>query len=218
MSSLGSPNPFMIAGKQSYQIQRSLRFNSADSPRLNRTPSSDGNRKTWTLSTWFKRGSIDRRMIFGVYTSGSDVSAIEIQSDHILNFYDYLSAYRMVFQTNQVLRDPSAWYHLVIALDTTQSTESDRVKIYLNGSQITSFSASTYPSQNLDVKINTGSLLHAIGTEGSNQRLHFDGYMAEFNFIDGSQLTPSSFAETDVLTGEYKPKKYTGSYGTNGFY
>ena len=79
MSSLGSPNPFMIAGKQSYQIQRSLRFNSADSPRLNRTPSSDGNRKTWTLSTWFKRGSIDRRMIFGVYTSGSDVSAIEIQ-------------------------------------------------------------------------------------------------------------------------------------------
>ena len=120
--------------------------------------------------------------------------------------------------TNQVFRDQNGWYHFVVAQDTTQSTASDRVKIYVNGSQVTSFSIETYPSQNLDGKFNTGSLLEAIGTEGTNQRLHLDGYMTEINYIDGQQLDSSYFGFTDSQTGIWKPKRYEGTYGTNGYH
>jgi len=215
---LGTPLPLLLSTVGDYEIDRSLRFNSSDSPRLDRTPSSDGNRKTWTKSFWIKRGTIDRRMLFGVYTSGSDVAVIELGSSNNLHFYDYNSGYRLHLVTTQVFRDPSAWYHIVIALDTTQSTSSNRVKIYVNGEQVTSFSTETYPSQDLDGKFNTGSLLESIGTEGTNHRLNLDGYLAEVNFIDGSALTPSSFGETKIDTGQWVPKKYAGSYGSQGWY
>ena len=200
------------------KIERSLRFNDNDSPRLNRTPSSDGNRRTWTKSFWLKRGQEMRVMIFGVYTSGTDVAAIEFVDNHNFFYYDYLSSYRISLMTNQVFRDQNGWYHFVVAQDTTQSTASDRVKIYVNGSQVTSFSIETYPSQNLDGKFNTGSLLEAIGTEGTNQRLHLDGYMTEINYIDGQQLDSSYFGFTDSQTGIWKPKRYEGTYGTNGYH
>jgi hypothetical protein len=198
-----------------YQIERSLRFNSADSAYLNRTFGAS-NQKTWTYSFWIKRSKLTRVMLLGAYTSASDVAVIEIDSDQI-NWYDYLSAYRYELRTTQVLRDPSAWYHIMCVLDTTQATSSNRNKIYINGSLVTALTTATYPTQNLDGKFNT-AIQHSIGTEGSNVRLTFDGYQTETYFIDGQALDETSFGEFNATTGVWQPKAYTGSYGTNGFY
>ena len=198
-----------------YQIERSLRFNSADSAYLNRTFGAS-NQKTWTYSFWIKRSKLTRVMLLGAYTSASDVAVIEIDSDQI-NWYDYLSAYRYELRTTQVLRDPSAWYHIMCVLDTTQATSSNRNKIYINGSLVTALTTATYPTQNLDGKFNT-AIQHSIGTEGSNVRLTFDGYQTETYFIDGQALDETSFGEFNSETGVWQPIEYTGTYGTNGFY
>jgi hypothetical protein len=115
-----------------------------------------------------------------------------------------------------LFRDPSAWYHVVVAFDTTQATASDRVKIYINGLQLTSFSTATYPGQNLAINVNTSNTQY-IGADPANSA-YFDGYMAEIYFVDGQALTASSFGETNSSTGGWQPKAYTGTYGTNGFY
>jgi hypothetical protein len=209
-----------VAGEEArnYKIQRSLRFNSADSAYLNRTPASAGNRKTWTWSGWVKRGALtgDNRL-FGAGTSNSDRALIAIE--------DYLSVVGtnsgsnvLILNTTPLYRDPSAWYHMVIAIDTTQATSSNRAKIYVNGAEVTSFVAATYPSQNTDLQVNSTNP-HVIGTRGTYQvDSNFDGYMTEINFIDGSALDPTSFGEFNTDTGVWQPKAYTGSYGTNGFY
>ena len=203
-------------GGAALQIERSLRFNSADSAYLSRTPASAGNRKTWTYSFWIKRSAITRQMLLGVYTSGDDVAVIEF--DEKLSWYDYASAtYRYQLVTTQVFRDVSAWYHMMFVLDTTQATDSNRNKIYINGSLVTALDTATYPSQNFDGKFNT-AVQHSIGTEGSNLRLFLNGYQTETYFIDGQALTPSSFGEFNATTGVWQPKAYTGLYGTNGFY
>jgi hypothetical protein len=122
----------------------------------------------------------------------------------------------MEVTTTAVYRDPSAWYHVVVAVDTTQATASNRVKMYVNGSQITAFSASSYPSQNYNTYVNsTGT--HAIGRQQNVASTSFDGYLAEINLIDGVALTPSSFGTTDA-NGIWQPIPYAGAYGTNGFY
>ena len=116
-----------------------------------------------------------------------------------------------------VFRDPSAWYHVVVAIDTTQATAANRIKLYVNGNQVTAFSTATYPAQNYDTSFNKASTAQEIGRRASNSDLFLDGYMAEVNWIDGQALTPSSFGETDSITGVWKPKAYSGTYGTNGF-
>ena len=222
MSSLGSPNPFFIAGKKAYEVERSLRFNDGDSAYLNRTPSSAGNRKTWTLSVWVKRTTIDaNQRIFTAY-DGSNVNAecnIQFQSDGKIqiNNNNTSSNTDTNLKTDRLFRDPSAWYHIVIATDMTQGTAANRVNLYVNGVQETSFSTESYGTQNVDWWFNNNSP-QTIGIRHTTGERPFDGYMAEFNFIDGSQLTPSSFGATDVLTGQWNPKKYVGGYGTNGFY
>jgi hypothetical protein len=203
-------------GAAGYQIERSLRFNSAESAYLNRTPAVAGNRQTWTYSFWIKRSKLTRVMLLGAYTSGSDVAVIEIDSDQI-GWYDYLSAYRYELRTTQVLRDPSAWYHIMCVLDTTQATSSNRNKIYINGSLVTALTTATYPTEDLDGKFNT-AIQHSIGTEGSNVRLTFDGYQTETYFIDGQALDPTSFGEFNATTGVWQPIEYTGSYGTQGWF
>jgi len=120
-------------------------------------------------------------------------------------------------QTTQVFRDASSWYHLVLAFDSTQATASNRVKIYVNGSQVTAFAISADPSLNYNSIVNT-TTAHSIGRVALPTGYYFDGYMAEVNFIDGQAFTPSSFGETDSVTGAWLPKKFTGTYGTNGFY
>jgi hypothetical protein len=214
-------NPLIGASGQSkgYRIERSLRFNSADSAYLNRTPASAGNRKTFTWSGWVKRSALGAtNTLFGSGTSGTDYCFLYFQNDEKLIFYNYSSAGVFPIRSNNLYRDLSAWYHVVLAVDTTQATSSNRVKLYVNNEQITSFSEATYPDQNDDLVINSTSA-HAVGAflTGSPSS-YFNGYLADINFIDGSALTPSSFGETDADTGVWKPKAYSGSYGTNGFY
>jgi hypothetical protein len=119
-------------------------------------------------------------------------------------------------QTTATYRDVSAWYHVVVACDTTQATASNRVRIYVNGVEVTAFSTSTYPTQNTDTTINS-TFEHRLGAQPVYGD-HFNGYMTEVNFIDGQALTPSSFGEINTDTGVWQPKRYAGSYGTNGFY
>jgi hypothetical protein len=199
-----------------YTIDQSIRFNSADSAYLNRTPASASNRKTFTQSLWFKRGKISTNQFVGLTVSGSASYGLFLDSSNILNVYIYFtgSVWQGQLITSQVFRDPSAWYHFVLSVDTTQATSSDRIKIYVNGNQITAFSTANYPNQNQDTDFNSTSA-HFIGQLASAN--YTDGYLTEINFIDGTALDATSFGETNN-DGVWIPKAYTGSYGTNGFY
>jgi hypothetical protein len=216
----GSANPLLLAGGASagFQVSRSLRFNSADSAYLNRTPSVAGNRKTWTWSGWVKRSKItsgDYEFIFG-YASGSTYEGLlwAAGSDK-LEFWSSPAA--PIIQTTQLFRDPSAWFHIVLACDTTQATASNRVKLYINGSQVTQLDAASYPAQDFLFKIND-TVAYNIGSEKPDYGRYFNGYLANIHFIDGQALTPSSFTEVSATTGQLIPKAYSGTYGTNGFY
>ena len=198
---------------ESYQIQRSLRFNSADSAYLNRTPASAGNRKTWTWSGWVKRSGLGEAPLFGAGTASNPRGAISFGTDNTLYFYDQTnSAY---VPTAAVFRDVSAWYHIVVAYDSTQATDTNRVKLYVNNVQQTIGSGIAWPAQNYDSVFNN-NIAHQIGSY-IVQAFH-NGYMTEVNFIDGQALTPSSFGQTNANTGVWEPKPYAGTYGTNGFY
>jgi len=183
---------------------------------LSRTPTTS-NRKTFTWSLWFKRTGVGsgNESLVGVGTSGDEGGA-HLLSD-VLEVYNYNSGYSIQLVTTQLFRDTSAWYHLVMAFDTTQATASNRVKIYVNGSQVTSFSTANYGSQNLDTNVNYSSYDMLVGRI-LNSSSYFNGLYASVYFVDGQQLTPSSFGETDATTGIWKPKSYSGSYGTNGFF
>ena len=202
-----------------YTLSKSLRFRSSATAYLNRTPASASNRKTYTLSMWVKRGTLGAYGTpFQAWSSGNGSTTFFFLNTDVLQFYSENSATNtMAFTTTQVFRDPAAWYHIIISVDTTQATNTNRVKIYINGSQITAFSTATYPTQNLDTWVNNNNL-HGFGENLTNGGDAFDGYMANVQFIDGQQLTPSSFGATDATTGAWQPIAYTGSYGTNGFY
>jgi hypothetical protein len=201
-----------------YQISRSLRFNSADSAYLNRTPASAGNLKTWTWSGWVKRSAIGvYGYIFDTSPAVNQEASLRFNDNNTLQFYQYNASTIYDRTTTQVFRDPSAWYHIVLAFDTTQATASNRIKLYVNGVQVTAFSSSTDPSLNLDGFINN-TTAHAIGRSQNSSSNYLNGYMTEINFIDGQALTPSSFGQTDSATGVWNPIAYTGTYGTNGFY
>ena len=196
-----------------YSIDNSLRFNDNDSAYLGTTFASAGNTKTWTFSTWFKRGNLStNQRLF----SGGNFGMIGFDStDDRLTIRDEDNNPEV--ETSQVFRDVGAWYHIVVASDTTQVTSSNRVKIYVNGNLITDLNVTNYPSQNYDWKINSNAN-HFIGAQTRNgPNSYFDGYMSEVNFIDGQQLDASSFGEFDE-SGLWKPISYSGSYGTNGFY
>tara|TARA_R110000772_G_scaffold8737_2_gene28928 strand:- start:6939 stop:9257 length:2319 start_codon:yes stop_codon:yes gene_type:complete len=214
MSILANSNAIESGG---YAISNSLRFETT-SKYLNRTPASASNRTTYTLSYWVKRGALGTYMAtFGAGTSGSDYDGIRFDPSNQLEFF-LQGATASYITTTQAFRDPSAWYHFVFSIDTTQATASNRIKIYVNGEQITAFSTVTYPSLNYSCGINN-NIAHAIGassTGGFNTFL--DGYMTEINFIDGQALTPSDFGEYDTDTGQWVAKRYTGTYGTNGYY
>ena len=211
MSLLQNSNAISAGG---YDINNSLRFRSSASAYLSRTFSASGT--TATFSVWVKRGALGSyQTIFGWSNLSNTSFGIDLNLD-TLAFYSYSSAFILNLVTTQVLRDPSAWYHIVCVIDTTQATAANRAKIYINGSQVTALSTATYPAQNTSLNLAT-STSWSIGRVAS-ATTHYDGYMAEWNFIDGQALTPSSFGETDTTTGSWKPKAYTGTYGTNGFY
>jgi len=203
-------------GAAPYEIEQSLRFNSADSAYLNRTPASAGNIYTYTFSAWVKRATTTANpdVIFGAGTGTAfNTTWLGFNNSQIAFSFNDGTGY---VSTSAVYRDPSAWYHIVAAVDTTQGTASDRVKIYVNGVEV-SYSSPTYPAQNTGYQIN-GTYLHTVGARyRTSIDFHFNGYLAEVNFIDGSALDPTSFGEEDD-NGVWRPIKYAGSYTGNSFY
>ena len=198
-------------------LKNSLRFRSSASAYLNRTPTVAGSQTTWTWSGWVKRGTLgSQQKIFTAGSSGSLFASFEFIAGDNFQFYAYNGSTNAYLVTTQVFRDPSAWYHINFVCDTTQATAANRVKIYINGTQVTAFSTSTYPSQNFAFPINN-SVIHNIGRDNINVTNYFDGYMTDINFIDGQALEPYYFGNNDA-NGVWKPIKYTGMYGTNGFY
>ena len=202
-----------------YEVDNSLRFNSGSSDYLSRTPASAGNRQKFTYSTWIKRSDLPiEQGIISCESVGPITFYFYLKTDGVMEVLEYNGTYPVWLRTGpRTFRDVSAWYHLVLAYDTTQATSSNRVKLYINGSQNTTFDVETYPSQNYNSQMN-----RAIETNISRRVQYnayfFNGYMSEIYFIDGQQLDPTYFGETDQDTNIWKPKAYTGSFGTNGFY
>jgi hypothetical protein len=208
-----------------YKIANSLRIESAESSQLSRTPSATGNTNKFTLSTWAKRSSTGAYLYLGSYSNFSGSGWFDNVAFNPGDTLDVLLANsgnsglaaRLV--TSTVFKDFASWYHVVVSVDTTLATASDRMKIYVNGNQITDFSTATYPSQNFNfTNINVSGRTHYIGREAWSSPNLSNGYIAEYHHIDGQALTPSSFGEIDSATGQWVPKQYSGSYGTNGVY
>ena len=204
-----------------YEIDNSLRFNNDDSARLTFTPSSAGNRRTFTVSVWIKlQAGVTGERCFLAADDGTggnnNFHYMAINPADRLHLYMYEGAEEYVLTGSPLLRDPSAWYHLVVAFDTTQGTDTNRIKMYINGSQVTSFTTTNYPSQNHQTRYNNNNA-QRIGSYPDQDQSYFDGYMAEYHLVDGQQLTPSDFGEYND-NGVWIPKEYEGSYGTNGFY
>jgi len=198
----------------------SCRFNSASNDYLTRTPSSASNRKTFTISFWVKRSSVDssHKNVFssGTYSS-TQMTQVFFEATDELIFSDFTSSPSQNFNltTNRKFRDPSAWYHIFIAVDTTQGTASNRIKIYVNGVRETSFSTEAYPSVNFDCAINVNQI-HTIGNR-NGASLFFDGYLSEFVFVDGTAQAHTDVGEFDA-NGFWKPIPLNiSAYGTNGF-
>jgi hypothetical protein len=209
--------PLLLA-PEGYQISRSVRLRGSASAYLTRTPASAGNQKTWTWSGWVKRGSIpaSTQILFSSDNGTSNTTWMEFGFDS--NFVFFVTSYTAdVVYTSAVFRDPSAWYHVVVQFDSTQATSANRCRIYFNGVQQTLTGAGFTLNANYGVN---AAQAHDIGRRNwpSGIGLYYDGYITEVNFIDGQALTPSSFGQTNYITGVWSPIKYTGTYGTNGFY
>jgi len=199
------------------QVSLSARFNSADNAFLNRTPASASNRKTWTWSGWVKRSRLGAQQgLIGCSIGTSDSTYMNLQF-HGGDFLGLGLYTQYVLLTTQVFRDASAWYHIVVAFDTTNATANNRCRMYVNGVEITAFSTRNNPTLNADYGINQASQ-HDIGRSEYTNSTCLGGYLAEVNFIDGLALTPASFGQTNSNTGVWEPRQYTGSFGTNGFY
>ena len=206
-----------------YEVANSLRLDEPSNQGFTKTPGSAGNRKTFTLSAWVKRSKItnqtgDVQTIFESREGNNDNCALTFQTNDTLSIKLKVGGTNKSLITNRVFRDVSAWYHLVCAVDTTQSTDSNRVKIYVNGVQETSFGTEDYVSQDAQTSFNN-SVGHGIGKRSDTTSQNFDGYLAEVIMIDGSALDPTSFGEFDSDTNIWKPKDVSGlTFGTNGFY
>jgi len=207
-------------GPAAYTIDNSLRFRSSASADLSRTPSSIGNRKTWTWSGWVKRGSLGSlQVLFGAGTSSGtppyETALLFLNTDQLAIVINGNAGIGGQASTSAVFRDPSAWYHIVAYVDMSASGQANKARLYVNG-VLQSVSYANLGTTD-DTQVNN-NVIHTIARYSYTTAGYFDGYVAEVNFIDGQALTPSSFGETNSSTGVWQPKAYTGSYGTNGFY
>ena len=223
---------FLIGGANSavsgYDIDNSCRFDDGSSPYLHRTPGSQGSLRKFTFSAWIKKtentggttfqwllhsGEADGDPAFGIGFRGDAFAMIDMSS----------STYHIQLYSNALFRDPSAWYHMVVAVDTEQGTAANRVKVYMNNEQITSWATGTLPDEDhdLDGGLNKTSDATEIGRDiYDGGAAYIDGYISEVYFIDGTQYAPSDFGEADEDSGIWKPKdaKDDLTFGTNGFY
>ena len=203
-----------------FSVDRSLRFNSGDSAKLTRTFGTNTSNTTKTISFWVKRATLGSyQSIFATTSSGYIEGRLQFDNDDRLRVTDRDSgsgSSDINKVTDRKFRDIGAWYHIVIAYDTTNGTAGDRVKVYVNGSQVTVFSTDTNPASSYAVSFFRSSVDNFIGANNTSD--FFDGYLAEINFIDGQALTPTSFGETDSTTGQWNPIDTSGlTFGNNGF-
>ena len=213
----------VLGGKE---IERSLRFDNGDGAHLTRDHAVAGNKKQWTFSCWIKRSALGgsgfgagEMRIFGGDTNASH---IYIQSGEILTWdMSDGSGTDASLATNRMFRDHVNWFHLVCALDTDESTANNRMRMYINGVEETAFDTRSNPPENWAINRMNNDGVHSLGRRTSAQGsdgMRFDGYMAEIQWVDGQQLDASYFGYTDTLTGTWRPKRYEGTYGTNGFH
>ena len=195
-------------GDSGYQIEKSLRFNSADSAYLTREPAGESNRRIWTWAGWVKKcGTADQVLFYADNGTAQFISRIQLSSEGDLALFEYTdSVIKINCKTNALLRDHSAWYHIVVALDTTQATESERVKMYING-ELQSLGTATYPTQNLETRINSLEG-HTLGRQDSGSGKYLNSYLSDVQFIDGLQLSPAAFGSFDSNTGVWNPKAF----------
>ena len=219
------------SGTTTYAIDQSIRFNDNDSAYLKKDYGSDGSQTTFTLSGWFKLGILTgtAHCLFATgFINGSAADFTLYFSGNQLKFFGGynggLPTNRL--ETTQLFRDHSAWYHIVFVADTTNAVSSERLRLYVNGSRVTAFDTETYPSQNNTLVWGDATYSHVIGATGDDQasgptqtpRFHYDGYMAELVYIDGTALDPSSFGEYNS-SNIWVPKDVSGlTFGTNGFH
>ena len=199
-------------------IANSCRFNSGSSDALTRDITSNGNKKLFTFSFWVKRSVLgsEQRILMGD-DGGSGEDFFQFNSNDKMKFASANGvSYLLDLDSTRVFRDTSAWYHLVLVYDSAQSTASNRVKLYVNGEQETL--TGTFPAQNNDILFwNTSGADIDIGARTKNSNLYFNGYLAEFFFIDGQALDPTSFGIFNTVSNIWEPRAYAGTYGTNGF-
>ena len=203
-----------------YEVANSCRFNRADGPNMTKTPGSSGDLRKWTWSCWVKRGSISNGSQTMFNAGSSSNTQLRFDSDDSINFYQYHSgAYTARLATNRKFKDVTAWYHIVAHWDTDNGTAGDRMKLFVNGVEETSFATDTNPSQNLDSYFGASGTAMYVGDKGDGAE-EMDGYLAEMVFIDGQNLAPTSFGEFDSDTPTvWKPIDVTGlTFGTNGYY
>jgi len=202
---------------------QSLRFNDDDSPYLSLTPSSAGNQDVWTFSAWVKRGNPYALYptIFSAGTTTTDRFLFRFTADTLNVFWRDANTSNRNLTTNALYRDYSAWYHVVLAVDTTDATTANRMRLYVNGDEVTSFSADNRStlSSGSTLAVND-AVLHTIGTRAYSVGNYYEGYIANACFIDGQQLDPTSFGEYKNTL--WKPKSDAAvqalTFGTNGFY
>jgi len=216
--------PANSAVSSGYEVSNSLRFNSGSSDYLTFVPSSTSNQKTWTVSCWVKRSKLSaNQYVWGVNgdTNGDYFTELLFNSSNQLEFRQGGTVgdpYQTQYKTNRLFRD-IAWYHIVIAADTTDSTVADRLKIFINGVQETSFATTNPPSQNENFRWHFNNYNHSIGRSGSHSTNYFSGYIAEWIDVDGQQLAADQFGEFDDDSGIWKPINISGlTLGTNGAY
>jgi hypothetical protein len=204
------------AGFYDFPIGQSLRFEDGDSAYLSRTPASAGNRKTWTFSAWLKRGNLgSTQMILAGGSSDTDRTIIRFGSSDNIEIDDYTGSYNFRYITNAVFRDVSAFYNITVVADISNATTTERVRLYVNGERITSFSTESTPLSGINTRINN-NVPQQLGKHASGSNQYYDGYMAEINFVDNQALNPTSFGE--LKSGIWIPKDTADlTFGTNGF-
>lgn len=196
-------------------VANSLRFRASNSANATRTNAAAGNAQKATFSFWVKRGQLGTgQAVFGTYNVGSNYFYFGFTSNDQFVVLEVVTSIQYHLQTSAVFRDPTAWYHIVVAIDTTQATAANRVRIYANGVELTSFSTNSPPALNYShTYLNANARVNYIGGNGGLGWL--DAHLAKFTYVDGQQLTPASFGQADG-TGLWVHKPYTGTYGTLG--
>ena len=205
-----------------YDIDNSLKLEDANFEHITKNYSGDGDMRTWTYSTWVKKCKFGSANFDYMYMFAGQNTSIHFLNNGILRVALYNGSSTVYADIDRLFRDGSAWYHIIVVLDTTQSTAADRVKIYINGVRETVFDNSTYTgmSQNEEFTIGQASANYQVGYfyAGGGSNYGFSGYMAETHYVNGTALDETSFGEFDDDSGIWKPKEYTGSHGSKGFY